>query len=112
MRPGDAIGRYRIAGELGRGGMGVVYHAIDPELDRPVALKVIRLPPDAAPELRDELEKRFRREAKAAARIRHPGVVAIHDWRITRQEQVRPRRLAGDDAARHTPQTHSCPARG
>jgi serine/threonine-protein kinase len=83
VRAGDAIGRYHIAGELGRGGMGVVYHAIDPELDRPVALKVIRLPADAAPELRDELEKRFRREAKAAARIRHPGVVAIHDVGVT-----------------------------
>jgi serine/threonine-protein kinase len=83
MRPGDAIGRYRIEAELGRGGMGVVYRAIDPELDRPVALKVIRLPPDASAELREELEKRFRREAKAAARIRHPGVVAIHDVGVT-----------------------------
>ena len=73
------LGRYRIVGELGRGGMGIVYRAVDPELDREVAVKLILLAPDASRELRDELEKRFRREAKAAARIRHPGVVSIHD---------------------------------
>jgi serine/threonine-protein kinase len=73
------FGRYRVEGEIGRGGMGVVYRALDPELDREVAVKHIQLPPDASREVRDELEKRFRREAKAAARIRHPGVVAIHD---------------------------------
>jgi serine/threonine-protein kinase len=73
------FGRYRVDGELGRGGMGVVYRAHDPELDREVAIKHIQLPVDASRDVRDELEKRFRREAKAAARIRHPGVVAIHD---------------------------------
>jgi hypothetical protein len=83
MTTPQSIGRYRIDGELGRGGMGVVYRAIDPELERPVAVKLILLPPDASPALRDELEKRFRREAKAAAKIRHPGVVAIHDVGIT-----------------------------
>jgi eukaryotic-like serine/threonine-protein kinase len=75
----ESIGRYRVEAEIGRGGMGVVYRAIDPELERPVAVKLIRLPPDSSLELREELEKRFRREAKAAARIRHPGVVVIHD---------------------------------
>ena len=74
-----SFGRYRVLDEIGRGGMGVVYRAVDPELDREVAIKHIQLPPDASREVRDELEKRFRREAKAAARIRHPGVVAIHD---------------------------------
>jgi serine/threonine-protein kinase len=77
--PPLTFGRYRVDGELGRGGMGVVYRAHDPELDREVAVKHIQLPPDASREARDELEKRFRREAKAAARIRHAGVVAIHD---------------------------------
>jgi eukaryotic-like serine/threonine-protein kinase len=75
----EVFGRYRVVGEIGRGGMGVVYRAHDPELDREVAVKHIQLAPGAAREVRDELEKRFRREAKAAARIRHPGVVAIHD---------------------------------
>ena len=73
------IGRYRIEGEVGRGGMGIVYRAVDPELDRAVAIKLILLPPDASEHVRQELDVRFRREAKAAARIRHPGVVAIHD---------------------------------
>ena len=73
------FGRYRVVGEIGRGGMGVVYRAHDPELDREVAVKHIQLAPDASREVRDELEKRFRREAKAAARIHHPGVVVIHD---------------------------------
>ncbi len=79
----SGFGRYRVVGELGRGGMGVVYRAHDPELDREVAVKHIQLPVDASRELRVELEKRFRREAKAAARIRHPGVVAIHDVGVT-----------------------------
>jgi len=65
--------------------MGIVYRAVDPELDREVAVKLILLAPDASRELRDELEKRFRREAKAAARIRHPGVVSIHDVGSTEQ---------------------------
>ena len=75
----EVFGRYRVVGEIGRGGMGVVYRAHDPELDREVAVKHIQLAPDASREVRDELEKRFRREAKAAARIHHPGVVVIHD---------------------------------
>ncbi|HXT20949.1 MAG TPA: protein kinase, partial [Thermoanaerobaculia bacterium] len=74
-----SFGRYRVVDEVGRGGMGVVYRAHDPELDRQVAVKHIQLPADASRDVRDELEKRFRREAKAAARIRHHGVVAIHD---------------------------------
>src|SRR5688500_5940775 len=73
------IGRYRIDSEVGRGGMGIVYRAVDPELDRAVAIKLILLPADASEHVRQELDVRFRREAKAAARIRHPGVVAIHD---------------------------------
>ncbi|HVS02590.1 MAG TPA: serine/threonine-protein kinase [Thermoanaerobaculia bacterium] len=75
----NQIGRYRIQRELGRGGMGVVYLALDPELDRTVAIKRIQLPPAVDERQRDELARRFRREAKSAARIRHPGVVVIHD---------------------------------
>ncbi len=75
----EVFGRYRVVSEIGRGGMGVVYRAHDPELDREVAVKHIQLAPDASRDVRDELEKRFRREAKAAARIHHPGVVVIHD---------------------------------
>ena len=60
---------------LGRGGMGSVYLARDPELDRWVALKVLGVLPASA---RAEMEQRMRREAKALARIRHPNVVQVH----------------------------------
>lgn len=72
------LGRYRLIEELGRGGMGVVYRADDPELERQVAIKLIHLVAGSESSA-SELEARFRREAKAAARISHPGVVTIYD---------------------------------
>ena len=67
--------RYQIVSELGRGGMGVVYLARDPLLDRDVAVKLI--PPGF---LDDAATERFRREARAVARLDHPGIVGIHDF--------------------------------
>ncbi|MEU6819683.1 serine/threonine-protein kinase [Streptomyces atriruber] len=65
--------------QLGRGGMGVVWRAVDEVLHREVAVKELRTYTDAAgPELAD-LRLRMQREARAAARVRHPGVVAVHD---------------------------------
>jgi tRNA A-37 threonylcarbamoyl transferase component Bud32 len=67
-------GKYSIEMELGRGGMGIVYLALDVRLDRPVALKV--LPEQMA---RDpDLRTRFLREARTAAKLSHPNVVPIH----------------------------------
>ena len=74
----STIGRYTVTGELGRGAMGVVYSAVDPALDRPVAVKVISRSQTGDVSI-EELEARFLREAKVAARINHPGVVTIHD---------------------------------
>ncbi|MFB8775177.1 serine/threonine-protein kinase [Streptomyces broussonetiae] len=72
-------GRYRVTARLGRGGMGVVWRAVDEVLGRDVALKELRTYTDAAgPEL-DDLRLRMRREARAAARVRHHGVIAVHD---------------------------------
>ncbi|MET9359340.1 serine/threonine-protein kinase [Streptomyces sp. NPDC006632] len=72
-------GRYRIVEQLGRGGMGVVWRAHDEVLGREVAVKELRSYNDAsAPELGD-LCLRMQREARAAARVRHPSVVAVHD---------------------------------
>jgi serine/threonine-protein kinase len=59
--------------------MGVVYRAVDPALERPVAIKVIAARPGAVPLSVEELEARFLREARVAARISHPGVVTVHD---------------------------------
>lgn len=72
-------GRYRVIAQLGRGGMGVVWKAVDEVLGREVAVKELRTYSDAdGPELAD-LRLRMQREARAAARVRHTGVVAVHD---------------------------------
>lgn len=72
------LGRYEIASELGRGGMGTVYKAKDPEIGRFVALKVIDLQKIGVAE-REEFAARFRQEAMAAGRLNHPNIVTIHD---------------------------------
>jgi eukaryotic-like serine/threonine-protein kinase len=72
------IGRYRIISELGRGAMGVVYKADDPNLDRTVALKTISLDKDA--EGRADYQKRFMLEAKAAGKLNHANIVTTYDF--------------------------------
>ncbi|MEU9241935.1 serine/threonine-protein kinase [Streptomyces sp. NPDC048385] len=72
-------GRYRVVARLGRGGMGVVWRAVDEVLGREVAVKELRAYTDSAgPELAD-LRLRMQREARAAARVRHRGVIVVHD---------------------------------
>ncbi len=68
------IGRHVVIDELGRGGMGIVYRALDPQLGRQVAIKVIGDPTRIGPEER----ARFQREAQLSARLQHPGIVAVH----------------------------------
>lgn len=70
-------GRYRLLRRIGRGGMGVVHEALDPALDRRVAVKILHTGGD--PEGADLQLERFRRETQALARIRHPNVVAVYD---------------------------------
>ena len=72
------FGRYEILGELGRGAMGVVYKARDPQIDRLVALKTISLR-GQDPEAGEEFRLRFLNEAQAAGRLHHPGIVAVFD---------------------------------
>lgn len=71
---GARLGRYVLLYRLGSGGMGVVFAAYDPELDRKVALKLVR-PETDSPAARDAL----RGEAQAMARLSHPNIVAVHD---------------------------------
>jgi serine/threonine protein kinase len=71
------VGRYRILGRIGQGGMGTVYRAEDPQLQRVVALKIPRF--EGPERLRETAIKRFLREARAAAQVRHPHVCPIHD---------------------------------
>src|ERR1051326_1214047 len=75
----DRIGRYRIVRELGRGAMGVVYHAIDPHIGRPVAIKTIQLNALRKPEEQERLRERLFREARSAGILSHPGIVTIYD---------------------------------
>src|ERR1700704_5682596 len=72
------IGNYQILGELGRGAMGVVYHAHDPGIGRPVAIKVIRVESGASPEESAQLRQRLVREATAAGNLSHPGIVTVY----------------------------------
>src|ERR1035438_4825718 len=77
-RRSERFGRYEILTELGRGAMGVVYKARDPKIKRVVAVKTVSLA-GQPPEEEREYRERFFREAEAAGRLSHPGIVTIFD---------------------------------
>ena len=84
LSPGTTLGPYQIVSQLGQGGMGVVYQAHDPRLDRHVAIKL--LPLDLT---RDEIAKqRFLQEAKAASALDHPNICVIHEISETDDGQL------------------------
>ena len=87
-RQSRRFGRYEIVAELGRGAVGVVYQARDPQIDRMVALKTILLP-GLDPKEEEEYRQRFLVEAQAAGRLQHPGIVTIFD--------------VGEDPEKHDP---------
>src|SRR5450755_453543 len=87
-RTSERFGRYEILTELGRGAMGIVYKARDPKINRIVALKTISLA-GQSPEEEQDFRRRFFREAEAAGRLSHPGIVTIFD--------------VGEDSETHTP---------
>ena len=82
------LGRYEILAELGHGAMGTVYRARDPKIERVVAIKTVRAV-GVTPEQEAEYRRRFFREAQAAGKLSHPGIVTIYD--------------VGEDEATQTP---------
>jgi predicted Ser/Thr protein kinase len=77
--PPERLGKYLIRRQIGKGSMGVVYEAFDPVIERRVAVKMIR-PDDFGTVQGADLVVRLKREAQAAGRLNHPGIVAIHDF--------------------------------
>ena len=75
IAPGVRLGPYEVVEQIGRGGMATVFRAYQPALERPVAIKV--LPEFLAED--PQFRERFRREAVAIARLRHPGILAVYD---------------------------------
>jgi serine/threonine protein kinase len=75
----DYLSRYELLEEIGRGNMGIVYKARDPEIDRILAIKVVRLGFSLDDTQRKTFLERFRREAKIAGNLRHPHIVGVYD---------------------------------
>jgi hypothetical protein len=71
--------RYALETSIGRGGMGIVWRARDTLLGREVAIKEVRVPPTVPDSERDSMRARVLREARAAARLNHPGAVTLYD---------------------------------
>ncbi|HEY5926999.1 MAG TPA: protein kinase, partial [Kofleriaceae bacterium] len=74
LAPGSHLGKYRLDRVLGEGGMGVVWAAHDPDLERAVAIKVLRYAQAA-----QELRQRLLREARAMAKLKHPNVLTVYE---------------------------------
>ena len=79
MPPITQLGKYQIRRELGKGAMGIVYEGFDPGIERVVAIKTILPSQLKGGEVNDVLA-RFKREAQAAGRLNHPGIVAVYDY--------------------------------
>jgi tRNA A-37 threonylcarbamoyl transferase component Bud32 len=75
----SSLGKYEVRGELGRGAMGIVYEGWDPGIERRVALKTVR-PDQLDSGDAEQLIERFRREAQAAGRLSHPGIVGVYEF--------------------------------
>lgn len=74
------VGKYRVDGIIGRGAVGVVYKGHDEQIDRPLAIKTLRLDTIASVSDRDTLLKRFAAEARSAGRCLHPNIVTVFDY--------------------------------
>jgi predicted Ser/Thr protein kinase/tetratricopeptide (TPR) repeat protein len=79
QNPVESVGKYRILGVLGKGGMGIVYKGLDPDIEREVAIKTIRFDTFVDGPVKEEMLTRVMREAKAAGRLTHPNIITIYD---------------------------------
>ncbi len=77
--PVEKVGKYKILGILGRGGMGIVYKGLDPDIEREVAIKTIRFDTFTEGAEKEEMLTRVIREAKAAGRLDHPNIITVYD---------------------------------
>ena len=94
----ELLGRYEVFEQLGTGSMGRVHRARDTVLDRDVALKIIR----TGPAIPEEIRQRFYREARACARLRHPGIVMVYDLGESEGlAYIAMELLVGNDLRRH-----------
>ena len=94
---GDQLGRYQIVRKLGQGGMGEVYAANDPQLNREVAIKVL---PSDLPD-REMLVHRFEREAQAIAKLEHPNIVTIYSVERENGVEFLTMQLVAGETLRH-----------
>ncbi len=104
---GTRIDRYVVLDRLGAGGMGVVYRAYDPDLDRNVALKLVRADQKNA-ERRQRLRDRLLKEAKALAQLSHPNVVTVHDVGTYRDDVFVAMELVAGKTLRHATDDKPC----
>src|SRR5437870_3412916 len=84
LNPGQRLGKYEVVSHIATGGMGTVYKALDVQLRRTVALKV--LPAHLAEN--DSILERFRREARYAARLSHPHIVTLYECGYDSEQQL------------------------
>ena len=82
----EKIGKYEILGTLGKGGMGIVYRGLDPDIEREVAIKTIRFDNFSEGTAKDDLMARFIREARAAGKLTHANIVTVYD--VCRENDV------------------------
>jgi serine/threonine-protein kinase len=102
---GDArtrVGRYQIMQELGKGSMGLVYKALDPKINRLLAIKTIRFSDEFDEDVIQEIKARFFREAEIAGKLSHPSIVIIYDVGEDRElTYMAMEFLEGDDLEKH-----------
>lgn len=104
------LGRFRIERELGRGAMGAVYLGLDPQWNRPVAIKTMALSQEFGGEQLADARQRFLREAETAGRLRHPDIVTIVDAGEDRDlAYIAMELLSGHDLTRYTRPGHLLP---